>query len=67
MEELDIKEINEMIKPNIEKTEAEISQEFLQEFDKLVRKYGRDFQIPPPQLVKVEFVKPKNDIQQTNV
>ena len=58
------KEVEEMLKPtevNIEKTEAEISMEFLDEFKKLVRKYGRDFQQVPPQIIKVEFIKSPNE------
>ena len=44
-------------------TEAEISMEFLEEYRKLVRKYKRDFQQTPPQIIKVEFVEKKDDIQ----
>ncbi len=39
-----------------EKTDAEISQEFLEEYRKLVRKYKRDFIQEPPKIVKLEFV-----------
>jgi hypothetical protein len=48
----------------IEKTDAEISEEFLEEFKKLVVKYKRDFMNPPPVIIKVDFTQPTqpNDI-----
>ncbi len=42
MEEFKIEEIDELLKG---KTEAEITEEFLQEYTKLRRKYHRDFSI----------------------
>ena len=38
------------------KTDAEISQEFLEEYRKLVKKYGRDFAQGEIHIVKQEFI-----------
>ena len=49
---------------NIEKTDSEISMEFLEEYKKLCFKYKRDFYTEgiKPQIIKVEF---NNDISGT--
>jgi hypothetical protein len=44
-----------------EKTDAEISQEFLEKYRELVRKYKRDFLQEPPKVVKLEFVDPPKE------
>ena len=45
------------------KTDAEISQEFLEEYRKLVLKYKRDFLQEPPKIIKVEFVKTQEELE----
>lgn len=50
------REVQEMIEPT-EKTEAEISQEFLAEFNQLVKKYKRNFMISNGvQIVKADII-----------
>ena len=43
------------------KVDAEISQEFLEAYRKLVFKYKRDFLQRPPEVVKVDFVEPPKE------
>lgn len=47
-----IEEVNELLEP---KSESELKDEFLEEYRKLVMKYGYDFMTQPPIIVKVEF------------
>jgi uncharacterized protein (DUF2164 family) len=59
------KEVQELLKPElkeeVKKTDAEISMEFLTEYKKLVRKYGRDFVQGDIKVVKMEFITNENE------
>jgi hypothetical protein len=58
------KEVEEMLKAplkEVKKTDAEISMEFLDEYKKLVRKYGRDFAQGDIKIVKMEFITNKDE------
>jgi hypothetical protein len=39
-----------------EKTDTEISEEFIEEYDKLRRKYKRDFVLGEVRVVKVDYI-----------
>lgn len=41
----------------MEKTEAELKDEFLEEYRKLVMKYGFDFIQQPPMIVRINILK----------
>lgn len=56
---VEIRRVEIKPEPNLDgKTDAEITSEFLEEYRKLVRKYKRDFNQTPPQIVKLEFSAP---------
>jgi hypothetical protein len=60
MENEEMKELENLIKPDEEKTDEEISLEFAEEYEKLVRKYQRCWFIPPqaqPSIVKIIITK----------
>ena len=57
---VEIRKVEEKPEPESEKTDAEISLEFLEEYRKLTRKYKRDFMMQPPQIVKLLFTENQN-------